>query len=170
MFETLVYLVERDDIHISTKIPIVDSLFSFIQTQDQLNLAHQWLDCGFIFRHDAPEKHFFDLGLKHKYSILKKIFEDPDYMPEAQKLELLEVVVGDNKSDIAKNTRFACHAILPKAETKERIWKELTDPTSTESLYEKTAKMGAFSSWKQMDLIRPYHDRFFDEIAYVYNT
>jgi hypothetical protein len=34
MFETLIKLVEREDIHASTKIPIVDSLFAFIQTQE----------------------------------------------------------------------------------------------------------------------------------------
>jgi hypothetical protein len=135
-----------------------------------LKLAHQWLTGGFIFTQAAPEIHLIDLSVKHKYSILKKIFEDPDYMPEPQKLELLEVIIGDNKSDIAKNARFACLAILPKAEVKERVWKELTDPNSTESLYDRSAKMGAFSSWKQMELNRPYHDRFFEDLANVYNT
>lgn len=34
IFEILINLIGREDIHASTKIPIVDNLFSFIQTQE----------------------------------------------------------------------------------------------------------------------------------------
>ena len=48
-------------------------------------------------------------------------------------MELLEMTLGDDKSDIAAKVRATCMASLPDASVKATIWSEITDPTNTES-------------------------------------
>jgi F0F1-type ATP synthase delta subunit len=147
MFETLLKLLANPSIEQTTKIPIVDNLFGFLSDKEDIKLAQQWLDAGIIF-HDPTTKHeLFKLGTKHKYSILKKIFEEPSISTE-HKHELLEKIIGDDKSDIAQNSKETCMALLPSAESKAQIWASITDVNSTESIYKRAAKMGGFYSWK----------------------
>lgn len=61
------------------------------------------------------------LGTRHKYSILKKVFEEPSISTEF-KNALIEKVIGDDKSDIAQNTRETCTALIPEAATKALVW------------------------------------------------
>ena len=56
--------------------------------------------------------------------------------------------MGDDKSDIAKRLRWTCDAGLPDAKNKERVWQEIADPASKESIYDREAKMAGFYSWK----------------------
>ena len=132
-----------------------------------LKLAEQWLETGTIFRDAATKAEVFKLGKKHQYSILKKLFEEPT-VEHATKLALLEKVLGEDKSDIAQNTRDTCMALLPSAEGKAQVWAAITDVTSTESIYKRGAKMGGFYSYKQMDLISPYFDKFFEDLPKIY--
>ena len=83
-------------------------------------------------------------------------------------MELLEKTLGDDKSDIAKRVRLTCDAGLPEAENKAKVWKELTDLSSTESIYDRSAKMTGFYSWRQLDLIRPYFDKFYEVLPLIY--
>lgn len=59
-------------------------------------------------------------------------------------------------------------ALIPTAESKAKIWEEVTDVNSTESIYKRAAKMGGFYSYKQLDIVRPYFDKFFDVLPQVY--
>ena len=77
-------------------------------------------------------------------------------------METLEMVLGDDKSDQTENVRHTCMASLPSETVKERVWAEITDPNSTDSLYVKQAKMNGFYAWDQLDLTRVYNDRFFE--------
>lgn len=47
-----------------------------------------------------------------------------------RKHELLEKHMAGDQTDIAVNARETCLAGIPTAETKERIWKEITDVNS----------------------------------------
>lgn len=129
MFDVLLGLLANEHIDHSTKIPIVDNLFGFVSDIEHLKLAQQWLESGIIFKDVASKHELFKLGQKHKYSILKKIFEEPQISLEV-KHELLAKTIGDDKSDIAENTKETCNALLPSAEGKAKIWAELIDPNS----------------------------------------
>jgi len=61
-------------------------------------------------------------------------------------MQLLEATLGDDKSDLAENCRAFCLAGLPDPEVKARVWAEVTDPDSTDSVYLRNAKMGGFYS------------------------
>jgi hypothetical protein len=89
MFDTLLGLLANEHIEATTKIPIVDNLFGFLSDVEHLKLAQQWLESGFIFRDAATKTKLFELGKKHKHSILKKIYEEPSISIEA-KSALLE--------------------------------------------------------------------------------
>ena len=167
MFDTLLHLLANENIEPTTKIPIVDNLFGFLSDIDHLKLAQQWLDTGVIFRDLATKRELFTLGQRHKYSILKRLFEEPSISTEL-KNQLLERTLGDDKSDIAQNTRDTCFALLPTAESKAQIWQQITDVNSTESIYKRAAKMGGFYSYKQIELTRPYFDQFYEVLPLIY--
>ncbi len=147
MFNVLLGLLANPHIDNSTKIPIVDNLFAFLSDLEHLNLAKLWLENGSVFQNVDTKAELFKLGTKHRYSILKKVFEEPS-IATAEKHELLAKVIGEDKSDIAENTKETCIALIPTAENKAHIWEQLTDTNSTESIYKRAAKMGGFYSWK----------------------
>lgn len=77
MFDVLLNLLANEHIEQTTKIPIVDNLFAFLSDINHINLAQQWLDTGIIFKDAGNKVELFKMGNKHKYSILKRIFEEP---------------------------------------------------------------------------------------------
>jgi hypothetical protein len=167
MFDVLLNLLSSQHINESTKIPIVDNLFSFLTDLEHLKLAQQWLESGIVFANIQNKIELFKLGTKHKHSILKKVFEEPS-ISIAEKEALLAKVIGDDKSDIAENTKETCFAFIPTAENKAKVWEQITDPNSTESIYKRKAKMSGFYSWKQLDLIRPYFDKYYEVLPLIF--
>ena len=77
-------------------------------------------------------------------------------------MDLLELTLGDDKSDLAENCRATCLAGLPDPEVKARVWAEVTDPNNADSVYVRSAKMAGFYSYEQIDIIEPYFQKFFD--------
>jgi hypothetical protein len=69
----------------------------------------------------------FELKPTHKHSILRVLFKSRSFNLE-QKMDLLEVTLGEDKSDLSENCRASCLAGLPDAEVKARVWSEITDP------------------------------------------
>jgi aminopeptidase N len=137
MFDVLLGLLANEAIDAQTKIPIVDNLFGFLSDKDHLNIAMDWMQGGHIFTLKGGERQqVFKLGQKHKYSILKKMFEEPS-MPTEVKTSIMDTIIGEDKSDIAENTRETCLALIPSAESKAQIWAQIIDPNSTESLYKR---------------------------------
>lgn len=78
------------------------------------------------------------------------------------KKSLLEKVLGDDKSDVADHLRLTCEALGPDPKVKEKVWNELIDPNSKMSVYDKYAYMEGFYNFNQIDIIRPYFDKFYD--------
>lgn len=155
MFETLLKMLQRSDIDPSTRVPIVDNLFSFVSHKDHIEIALKWLERGAILTENDEE--LFKLAAKHKYSILKVLHGDPSF-PTDFKNELLNKTLGDDKSDITENVRETCNAAIPDAANKQKVWESLIDPTSEDSIYKRGARMSGFYNWKQLDLVRPYFD------------
>ncbi len=80
MFETLLNLLMREDIEATTRVPIVDNLFGFVCDKAHLELVQTWLEKGAITRENGEE--VFKLGTKHRYSIVRNVYEDPSYSLE----------------------------------------------------------------------------------------
>ena len=100
MFETLLSLLANAQIDQSTKVPIVDNMFSFLSDPSHLKLASAWLESGSIFEDEHDKKELFKLSKNHQHQILFKICEEPS-IPEQTKTDLLAKTLGDDKSDIA---------------------------------------------------------------------
>lgn len=143
LFETLVLLLNREDDSTLPKDPIVDSLFSFVSNDDHLKLCLGWMEASEI---SVDGKVLFKLQKKHKYSILSRLFKSRGFSYDF-KMDLLMKVTGDDNSDIAINTRARCMAGLPDAAMKAKVWAEITDINSSDSVYLRTAKISGFYSW-----------------------
>lgn len=144
MFDTLLQVLKKDP---PTKDPIVDALFGFIAGKAELEMCLEWLKQGEI---KIEGKVVFKLQKKQKHSIIAHFFKSEDFSLEF-KLQLLETTLADDKSDIAVNTRARCMAGLPDPENKAKTWAEITDTTSKESLYVRTAKISGFYSYGQIE-------------------
>ena len=49
------------------------------------------------------------------------MFEEPTIPTEVKK-SMIENIIGEDKSDIAENTRETCLALIPSADSKAQIW------------------------------------------------
>ena len=103
----------------------------------------------------------YELKTSHKHSILRSLFESKHFEHDT-KMEMMEMVLADDKSDLADRCRAACLASLPDAECKAKTWAEITDPNSKDSAYVRGAKMSGFQNRDQLDIIQPYFDKFFE--------
>ena len=126
--------------------------------------ATSWLEAGKITHED---KVLYELGTKHKYSIVKAYFASSSPTYESKKA-LLAKTVGDDKSDIAENLRHTCEASLPDPEKKAETWASVTDPNSNDSLHVRRAKMQGFYHWSQFDLCAPYFNKFYQDLQTVH--
>lgn len=61
-------------------------------------------------------------------------------------MDLLEITLGNDTSNMAEICRASCIASLPDIVVKRRVWDEITDPDSPDSPIVRKAKMKAFYS------------------------
>jgi hypothetical protein len=85
-------------------------------------------------------------------------------MSNEEKFELLEKVLGDDKSDLAKRLRLQCEVSIPDAAVKEKAWYDITDPKSTVSDVEKRAIMSGFYAASQVELTNQYADKYYEAL------
>lgn len=148
------------------KDPIVDSLFMFLSNDEHLKDAQAWLESNKITVGDAT---LYELKDTHRKSILKALFKS-DKLTLATKNEILENVLGDDKSDLAERCRIACHAQLPDAEVKAKMWADIIDANSADSSYVKQAKMSGFGIRSQQSILEPYDAKFYEVLPHVFKT
>jgi hypothetical protein len=91
----------------------------------------------------GSDEKVFDLKPNHMRALIKKVFKSSS-VDDARKAELLEVALGEDKSDIAKNVRLTCQASSSDPKVKEQIWTDLCDPASTYSVQERGSMMEGF--------------------------
>jgi len=163
LFDTLVGLLSKEGV---SKDPIVEQMFGFLSQESHITSALEWLDASKISQDGTC---LYELKTNHKYSILKALFKASCAMTFEQKVELLEKTIGDDKSDIAQNTRDTCLACKACPDSKAKIWADITDMNSTESVYTRQAKMQGFYVNYQIELLRPYFDKFYDVIGEMHS-
>lgn len=101
-----------------------------------MTLARSWIDKKKIHTIGEPDKAIYDLAQNNMFSICKVLFKSP-HMTNEEKFAMLEKVLGDDKSDLAKRTRIQCETSIPDAAVKEKAWNEIINPKSTNSDIEK---------------------------------
>jgi len=146
------------------KNPVVQNIFNFITTQDQVDLAQQWLKSGFIHTPKEPTKSLNELLPNDKRMILKTLCRSTKISTDTKK-ELMEKVLKDDKSDIARRTRLTCEAASATLENKEKYWKILIDENTEYSIYDREAMISGFCSWDQLELCEPFSEKFYDALT-----
>lgn len=86
---------------------------------------------NWIFEEDQKKPENFVLTKPQKYSVLKTYHASKDFTKE-QKDKLREVVMKGDNSDEGHQVIRSCELILPDADLKAKLWKEITDPNTTE--------------------------------------
>ena len=106
LFETLIQLLQKEGI---TKDPIVDRIFSFLSHKEHIQNALGWLESNKITVGDAS---LYELKTVHKHSILRCLFASRHFEYDI-KIETMEMVFGEDKSDQTDRCRATCMASLP---------------------------------------------------------
>ena len=151
------------DVADSVKTPIVDCLFGFTSGQKHTADVQAWLLSSSI---QYEGKELYKLSDSHRRGILKKLFKSNHLTTEAKR-ELLQSVLKGDESDLAKNTILTCEASIPDAANKAAVWKEITDPQSTLSAKQREAKMSGFFVQDQLDLCRPYFNKYYEVLPLI---
>lgn len=118
----------------------MDMIFSFLSHKEHIQNALGWLETNKITVGDAS---LYELNATHRRKILRCLFESRHFEYDT-KMEMMEMVLSDDKSDQADRCRAACISSLPDPEVKAKVWAEITDPNSKDSSYVRAAKMAGF--------------------------
>jgi hypothetical protein len=96
--------------------------------------------------------------------ILKTLCRSTKISTETKK-ELIEKVLKDDKSDIARRTRLTCETAFATLENKEKYWNILVDENTEYSIYDREAIISGFCSWDQLELCEPFAEKFYDALT-----
>lgn len=145
----------------------IDKALQFVTEKEHLDLVAKWIREAKISI--EGEELTVPLTSSHKYTILKSFYASPDFTV-AVKEELKKVALEGDNSDQAKNTVKVCEMALPEEALKAKLWDEITDTSKDIALMELKQKVaGFFQRHQQLDLIKPYFDKFYKVCEKVVN-
>jgi len=143
---------------------LTNSLLGFVKSQSHVEKAVKWLEEGCILEEEKGAKiEGAELSKTHKYAIVKAVHAKKGF-DTAEKQRLLDLVVGDDKSDIAKNLILCCEALLPDAAAKQSAWDKIVDHKNKYSSYERQALMDGFFSRDAADVLGPFFDKYVQQV------
>jgi len=76
-------------------------------------------------------------------AIIKTIYSKTEFAEKTKK-ELLDLVIGDDKSDLAENLKLGCEARYPSKKVKNQVWAKIIDPENSLSRYQRKEYMQGF--------------------------
>lgn len=117
-FNALLGIAAKNTTSLNIKEKIIEGIDNFFQTEQQNQLAVQWLEKGQAFVQDAQQTPIMALTLSQKRNILKGVCGQSSIQQDA-KLSLLQQVLGDDKSDESVGTHMHCLAAMPDPESKK---------------------------------------------------
>jgi aminopeptidase N len=143
----------------------LDKAFGFMFDEENLILTEGWLKTGEVMI--DGEKLDTTLTADQKYAVIKSFFASPHFDTDRKKA-LKELVFADDESDKGKKVALGCDLSMPDAEQKERLWAQITDIESQDTLQLAEIKMqGFFQRNQQLDLLVPYFAKYFDVLGEV---
>lgn len=116
----------------------IDKALSFTSSEEHLKLTASWILNGKVNIED--EDISIELTNPQKYSICKMYWASPDFSIDDKKA-LRDKALENDDSDQAQNVRKVLDWSLPDAELKTRLWEEITDSQTTDSLMELRLKI-----------------------------
>jgi len=143
---------EKEDSKLQTFC--IDKALTFVTEADHLRMAASWIESGKITI--EGEDLACELTNEHKYDILKRYYACDAFTLDMKKA-LKAKTLSDDQSDNAKKVSQICDNSLPDAALKEKLWNEITDFDSKDTLIQTQIKIAAFfQRQQQLELIKPY--------------
>ena len=100
-----------------------------------------------------------------RFRILKQIYACRNIKLEDKQKMLDSEVKRDKNSDDSIVAKLSCNALLPDKKNKELLWKKITTETTSDSLVNMQAIMGAFAPVEQYDLVDDFiKNKYFEVI------
>ena len=109
----------------------LDKAFGFMFDEENLLLTEQWIKTGEVCI--DGDKLETTLTADQKYAIIKSFFASPHFDTDRKKA-LKELVFAGDDSDKGQKVALRCDLSLPDAEQKERLWAQITDINSEDTL------------------------------------
>jgi len=137
----------------------------FMIEAENLKAAYRWIMDGKIVIDGVELKS--TLTHENKYDILQTVYCSKDFTLD-EKTALKAKVFESDSSDKGARVQKICSYSLPDAELKAKLWAEIIDPESKDSLMELNLKMQGF--WRremQLDLIQPYFHKYYEVVHEV---
>ena len=78
--------------------------------------------------------------------------------------------LANDPTDRGERAALRAEVSAPNQENKERAWNRFISDAGYGSLHQTGAAMSGFLWWKQVDLLAPYADRFFEEVTKIFET
>lgn len=111
-----------------------------------------------------------ELTNEHKYAILKRFYASPDFSLDEKKALKAKTFENDD-SDAGKNCAKVCEWSLPEEALKEKLWAEITDANTKDSLMDSRMKIQGFWQRKmQPKIVEPYIEKYYAIVASVIET
>lgn len=140
-----------------------NALFNFLHTVEDTETAMGWIEGGNVTDKSGNKIEGAVLSKNNKFSIVQSAYAKESIELKVKE-ELLEKVLGDDKSDIANNLRLTCKTLLPDAKSKEEAWAEISDHSNTLSSYERNAMMAGFFNRESAEILKPYYDQYVKKV------
>jgi hypothetical protein len=100
-----------------------------------------------------------------RFRILKQVYACRNIKLEDKQRMLDSEVKRDKNSDDSIVAKLSCNALLPDKKNKELLWKKITKETTSDSLVNMQAIMGAFAPVEQYDLVDDFiKNKYFEVI------
>lgn len=146
----------------------IDKALSFLYDETNLRLAASWIEAGHIAIDGTVLK--TALTPEHRYAIAKSYCASRNFTP-AEKQALREKAFAGDTSDKAHQVQTVCDHSLPDAALKEKLWTDLVNHESKDSILETQQKISGFwNRYQQFDLIEPYFERYYAVLHDVVET
>jgi hypothetical protein len=119
----------------------IDKALSFTSSQEHLRLTADWILNEKVQIEDEEIK--IELTSTQKYTICKRFWASADFSLDEKKALRDKALTGDD-SDQAQNVRKVLDWSLPDADLKARLWDEINDSQTKDSLMELRLKIQGF--------------------------
>jgi aminopeptidase N len=159
----ILYDMVCNDKRENLKQALANALLSYIKTDKHCDLALKWLEAGHFCNENGDKIESLALNANQKHTIVR-IAHAKVHITSATKEKLLSDVIGDDKSDMSTNLKYACEALLPNKDTKDKVWKEIINHESGLSSEERSTKMGNFFNRSAAEIVKPYFDEYLKHV------
>lgn len=107
---------------------------------------------------------------ENKHAMLRKVATSTKLSPEEIRSFVEAQLENDENKDLAKRCRISCDAAIYDPAVKEKYWNMITADKLELSVYDQQAVMRTLLPLNQVDIVRPYIDKFFEVVPKIYKT